>query len=399
MKILTPENDGYHYFFGYYDLQPLDRRERMHLVHRVRFMDRMPEPGDLAELGAIDLGTGTFVRYAETTAWNFQQGAMLRRYRDDRQILYNVRDDAAPCGFAAEILDLETGKARRLPMPAADVSRDGRSVLSINFSRIYDFRPGYGYAGPPDPFAEIRAPEEDGVFLTDVPAGTSELIVSYARMKREFPQPPFSDGKLLVNHITFNPSGTRFLFLLRNFPEPGKKGWKTQLLVSDLHGNLRRITDYCVNSHYYWKNDREILIFSSGGDGRDRCGLWLMDAETGEKTLLPGDNPAFDIHCIYSPDRRYILGDSYPSGGAGSFSPGGAGATRSLWLIDTRTGRMTEPVRVGTVIPPVGDLRCDLHVRWSPSGRFVTFDSTQTGRRTVVRAEAEELGIREDGLS
>ena len=67
MRIITPD-DGYQYFFGYYDLQPFDTSESRHLCHRVRFMDRMPEPGDLAELGAIDLGTGTFVRYAETTA-------------------------------------------------------------------------------------------------------------------------------------------------------------------------------------------------------------------------------------------------------------------------------------------------------------------------------------------
>jgi len=53
---------------------------------------------------------------------------------------------------------------------------------------------------------------------------------------------------------------------------------------------------------------------------------------------------------------------------------------------------MTEPVRVDTVIPPVVDIRCDLHIRWSPSGRLLSFDSTHTGRRTVVLLTAEEIG-------
>ena len=79
--------------------------------------------------------------------------------------------------------------------------------------------------------------------------------------------------------------------------------------------------------------------------------------------------------------------------------PGGErGATRSLWLIDTERGIMTEPVRVDTVIPPVVDIRCDLHVRWSPSGKLLSFDSTHTGRRTSVLLTAEEIGIPSAGL-
>ena len=384
MRIITPD-DGFHYFFGYYDLMPFDSGERLHLVHRVPFMDRLPRADDEAELGAVDLETGNWIRYASTSAWNFQQGAMLRRIFDDLHILYNVRDGGTPSGFGTEILDIRTGEKRRLPAPAADVSKDGRFALSVNFSRIFDFRPGYGYAGVPDPWADVPAPADDGISLVDLATGEVRLIADYARMRREFPQPPFSDGKLVVNHITFNPAGDRFLFLLRNFPEPGKHGWKTQLIVSDLDGNMKKITDYCVNSHYYWKNDREILIVSSARTEDTSFALWLMDAETGEKTRLPEPNPTFDIHCIYSPDRRRIVGDSYPGGKRG--------ATRSLWLIDPEAHVMTEPVRVDTVIPPVVDIRCDLHVRWSPSGRLLSFDSTHTGARTVVLLTAKELGI------
>ena len=384
MRILTPE-DGRHYFFGYYDLMPFDSEERRHLCHRVSFMDRLPRADDTAELGEIDLESGEFRKFAETTAWNFQQGAMLRRIYDDRHVLYNVRDPGTPSGFAAEILGLGDGERKRIPVPAADVSKNGRYLLSVNFSRIYDFRPGYGYAGVPDPWKDVNAPRDDGILLADLTTGETRLLADYDRIRREFPEPPYSDGRLLVNHITFNPSGTRFLFLLRNFPGPGERGWKTQLLVSDLSGRLTKLTDYCVNSHYHWKNDEEILIVSSARREDSRFSLWLMNAVTGEKTRLPDPNPAFDIHCLYSPDRRYILGDSYPGGERGN--------TRSLWLIDTERGTMTEPVQVSTVIPPVVDIRCDLHARWSPSGRFVTFDSTHTGRRTVVLVTAEELGI------
>ncbi|MBR4206020.1 MAG: hypothetical protein IKQ92_11125 [Clostridia bacterium] len=386
MRIFTPD-DGAHYFFGYYDLQPFDSTERSHLIHRVPFMDRLPEAGDIAELGEIDLETGAFRRFAETTAWNFQQGAMLRRVGGDRFVLYNVRDENTPSGFASELLDTACGKKRRIPVPAADVSADGRYILSVNFSRIYDFRPGYGYAGVPDPWKGSNAPEDDGVYLTDVETGETRLIIDYKRIRREFPGPPYSDGKLLVNHITFSPAGDRFLFLLRNFPAPDQPrwGWKTMLVVSDLEGNMKKLTGYCFNSHYHWKNGREILIVSSFGPEEGGYALWLVDSETGQGTRLPEPNPDYDIHCLYSPNRRWILGDSYPGSSRGP--------TRSLWLIDTERRVMTEPVRVETVMPAVKDIRCDLHARWSPSGRLVSFDSTHTGRRTSVLVTADELGI------
>jgi hypothetical protein len=137
-RIISP-NDGAHYFFGYYDLQPLDAAERLHLCHRVGFMERLPLADDVAQLGAIDLQTGEFTEYAQTTAWNFQQGAQLRWYGD--AVAYNVR---TADGFAAEIKNVSTGSVKRLDRPFADMSRDGRHALSVSFSRIYDFRPGYG---------------------------------------------------------------------------------------------------------------------------------------------------------------------------------------------------------------------------------------------------------------
>ena len=72
--ILTPD-DGYHYFFGYYDLPATDLSGR-HLCHRVSFMDRLPTAEDLAEIGYLE--DGRFVKIGETSAWNFQQGAMLQ---------------------------------------------------------------------------------------------------------------------------------------------------------------------------------------------------------------------------------------------------------------------------------------------------------------------------------
>lgn len=50
--------------------------------------------------------------------------------------------------------ELSTGKKRYAPA-CANISRDGRRGLRVNFCRIYDFRPGYGYCNTRDPYADI----------------------------------------------------------------------------------------------------------------------------------------------------------------------------------------------------------------------------------------------------
>ena len=73
LHIITPDDDN-HYFFGYYDLRA--SQGSRHLCHRVKFMDRLPEADDVAELGYLE--KGEFIPFATTTAWNFQQGALLQ---------------------------------------------------------------------------------------------------------------------------------------------------------------------------------------------------------------------------------------------------------------------------------------------------------------------------------
>ncbi|MBE6693588.1 MAG: hypothetical protein E7589_02335 [Ruminococcaceae bacterium] len=91
VQIITPD-DGYHYFFGYYDMRATDGKTGRHLCHRVPFMDRLPVAEDICEVGYVE--NGQFFKIGETTAWNFQQGAMLQfhPYIPDT-VIYNVYED------------------------------------------------------------------------------------------------------------------------------------------------------------------------------------------------------------------------------------------------------------------------------------------------------------------
>lgn len=378
LKTISP-NDGGQYFFGYYDLQPFDSTGRYHLCHRVAFRDRIPCEKDVCELGAIDLKSGEFVKFSETTAWNFQQGALLQWYKDDNHIIFNIREDNS---FKSCVLNIKTGEKRILPMALANLSGDCKKALCVNFSRIYDFRKGYGYTGIPDPFASENAPKCDGVFLMDTETGQTKQILSYETIKNTFPNPPLSDAKLLVNHINFNPSGDRFVMLFRNFPKPCVP-WRTQLLTSDCRGNLNCMANYAYHSHYHWKNDNELVIFGGDQNQKRPDGLYVFTDLENKAVRLPEPNPKGDIHCLYSPNRRYILGDGYPD----------QEDYRWLHLIDTKsnTDNVLCKVYSNTCTEDTTEYRCDLHARFDKSGRYVSFDTDYAGKRQICILDLADL--------
>lgn len=86
----TPD-DGYSYFFGYYDKSPLNKNNTKLLAHRIAFDGSDVKDGDIAEVGYFDIETHEFNKVDETLAWNWQQGSQLQwlppSYKDE--IIYN----------------------------------------------------------------------------------------------------------------------------------------------------------------------------------------------------------------------------------------------------------------------------------------------------------------------
>lgn len=365
-RIITPK-DKKQYFFGYYDLQPFSNDEKMHLTHRVDFMDRLPTASDVCEIGYIDLEKNTFVKISETRAWNFQQGALLQWLENGKSVLFNDFDGEK---FVARVVGINGREEKRFSMPFAAVNGRKTHALSINFARIYDFRKGYGYSNIQDPVYGEYAPQTDGIYLCDLQTGENTLLVNYAKMKKVFYELPFAEEKLVVNHITFNPSGTEYVFLLRNFSVNGKK-WGTVLAMGDLQGNIRPLTKFEVNSHYSFKDDETLMIFS----GLPEWGVYFFNVKTGERTRL--NNPELDkddIHCNYAPDRQSFIGDGYPE----------TDCTRTLYRYDFATKETEKLVRVYSQPVNDVDIRCDLHARFNANGSAISYDTTENKRREIA---------------
>lgn len=372
-EILTPD-DSAHYFFGYYDMRADDGSGR-HLCHRVPFADRLPTPDDTAELGTLQ--NGVFRAFAKTRAFNFQQGAMLEYHPKKKDtVLYNSVENGR---FVTVTQDLATGERVLAALPTACHAPDGVFGLSVNFGRIFAFRPGYGYAGCPDPNEKVAAPENDGVFYVPLDGGEPRLIISLKTLARVAGFSP--EEKILINHITVSPDSARFVALVRNFPRQGGD-WSTSMVVGDLAGNARAVLANTYVSHYAWMTPSRILAHCTVRE--NKRSMYALDVDSGAYTEY--DLPYFgkfkngDIHCQPSPDGRYIIGDGYEFEGY-----------RRLLAYNIATGESRELFAARSPKPACLDIRCDLHARFVQNGQTISYDTTENGRRQIAAVPARLL--------
>ena len=148
-----------YHWFGYYDKLQFDPSVRYLLGMEVDFEHRSPRADDTIRIGMVDLqDSEKWIELDQTHAWCWQQGCMLQwRPGFDKEIIWNDRQDGQ---FVSHILDVQTGKKRTLPSPIYTLAPDGRTAFYPDFSRINEMRPGYGYAGIPDPNRDVLAPND-----------------------------------------------------------------------------------------------------------------------------------------------------------------------------------------------------------------------------------------------
>ncbi|MDQ8206364.1 hypothetical protein QEH52_02510 [Coraliomargarita sp. SDUM461003] len=358
-----------HHFFGYYDKSCWDASQRWVLGQESMFMDRAPNAGDTITIGVIDTHNKNAWRpLTQTSAWNWQQGCMLQWLGDGTEIIFN---DIGPDGFYARIINIETEAERKLSRPIYAVNRQGTHAVSLNFSRLQNQRPGYGYAGIPDKWEAVATPTDDGLYSLDLQTGASELILSLADAAN-FQRMPEFEGKLhRFNHIQFSTNEQRFAFLHR-YKTPDEEVGRTRLMTMNLDGSeLRCLSDHGFVSHYDWQADKAVLAWSGRHGIGDRYFLF-EDKIGGDIQIIGGERFKTDGHCSFSPDGQYMLTDSYPD----------ETDHRSLLLYHIERDELTTLGRFYS--PPMEwQIRCDLHPRWNRDGTQVCIDSIHEGHRQM----------------
>jgi hypothetical protein len=355
-----------HHWFGYYDKWQFDPSGRLVLGMQVAFEHRTPTADDVVRVGMVDLEEqDRWTDLGQSSAWNWQQGCMLQWLPGaERKIVWNDREKDR---YVCRILDLDSGDGETIPHPIYSISPDGKSAVTPDFRRIADVRPGYGYAGLPDPYADQLAPEETGIFHVDLTTGRSELIVSLARIAELGDIPNPQPGiKHYFNHLLFNPDGTRFIALHRwRYPNGSRL---TRMITANPDGSdLRIVIPNGYASHFIWRDPTHILSQSRNWLGIEQWANFLFEDKQGGRVEVVGHGVLDGGgHLSYLPGNEWILNDTYPKGKERMQTP-------HLYRIADGTR-----IDLGHFhLPPeyTGEWRVDTHPRYRRDGRFVCIDA------------------------
>lgn len=351
-----------HVFFGYYDCTPFDADERYLLALHAPISNRMPCPKDKVSVVTYDLKSSghDFVSLGESDTWCWQQGCRLRWFPSagNKCVIYNrmVEDQ-----YGCVVQELESRIVKReIGLPIYDISPDGKWGLSLNFSRLHRLRPGYGYVNLPDETADSSAPENDGVWRVDMDTGAGELLFSVADVANFQFKGAMPDAQHYFNHLSIAPDGKRFMFF--HLWDNGKRRYNRMLTCNIDGSDMYVLNDEGITSHYTWKDSQTLLACIA----RLPDGLRYIEFgdRSSEKKAIGAGVLNRDGHPSYSRDGGWILNDTYPD----------KYREQCLYLYHVTENVILEKARFYSPMSFWKDLRCDLHPRWSPSGRHLCAD-------------------------
>jgi hypothetical protein len=388
------------HFFGYYNKPVWSADGQRLLAHRVNVMQAQLGIHFAAEVGVFDLARGgEFRALGETTTWNFQMGCQLQWLENERDsVIFNTRSFAAAAHYAdfgSTVVNLETGARRALPLPVYVVAPGGEYALCIDYDRLQLAHPTIGYfphsaRAPLDP-----APADEGIRRMSLATGAHELIVDLRRLRNFQPVASMEHAFHWVTHLEIAPGSKRFLFLhrwtecfedetrwLHRLFTANPDGSELTLLECGDHPLPSRLTgagevgifDYEKSiyqlSHPTWRDDDHVLIW---GPHAHEAHYHLYTDRTAKVEVIGRHCLTENGHMTYSPDKRWILSDTYPDDTD----------HRLLILFDTLSGQRYDIGRFYTD-PQLGKVnRCDLHPRWSRSGDEVCIDSVHEHQRQM----------------
>lgn len=363
---VTP-NDGNEYFCGYYGKSPFDATDRFLLFNKAKETYRDTAPSDPLELCVLDVEKNDIYVIGKVYAWNNQQGCMAQWIGPDyySKIIYNDYRDGEYCSIVFNWILKQEEKV--IPLPIYDLSNDGKTALTLDFSRLHRLRPGYGYSNCQEKTKGELCPDDYCIWKIDTENFKIEGVLKYTDLYNFEHDESMEGAEHKVNHIMINPSGSRFMVIHR-WIKNGKK--RSRLLTASMDGSdLFNLSDENYVSHCFWKNDNEILSFLRKSKYGDHYYL-LRDKSDKYSMLWPVLKT--DGHCSYSHNRTFVVTDSYPD----------RQRISTLYVLKEKE----EPISVARVFSPFrydNEFRCDLHPRWNFKDDKICFDSACEGRRAV----------------
>jgi hypothetical protein len=327
-----------HHLFGYIGQSltiPWNASDRYIVALQTDFHDRLPGPGDAADVVLIDThNDNAMVVLDQTFGWNLQQGTMFywNPAKPETQFFFNDRDPIDGRVFTV-LYDIEVRKRIRefryenYSVGNSGVAPVGTAFAAINYGRMASLRPVTGYAGAMDETVGEKAPENDGIFIIDSETGREQILVSFKQLasliktvphwevmnKRWTPvasgepeaeKPDTSEAALYINHTLFNRGGDRIFFFVRGRREK-RSIWMNVPCSIKTDGTELVVHTTFIGGHPEW-GEGDVLI--GANEGRQvfydviRQEI-LPDRTLGDTDIFP--KPEGDVSL--SPDGKWFV--------------------------------------------------------------------------------------------
>lgn len=384
---------------------PFSPSGRYMALFRLPQEHRLPQPGEVGEVVLVDLQTAEERVVAQTRGWETQIGAHVQWGPDDNTILFNEVDTSTWQPFCVA-LNPFTAATRRLPRGIYQASPDGRKIACANLAAMRRTQNGYGVVVPDDVAPRnLGLSDSDGLYVTDVETGRSELLISIRDcVRRATPPSEFADldnYEFYGFHCRWNPQGTRLLFSIRGYPfdHPNRfhiigDGPALKFDVYTMDNAAQKINlavparQWAKGGHHTnWRPDGQTLSMNLNIDGDGMRFVKVNHDGSGMAKIfphLPGSG-----HPTIHPNSRHILTDAYPSEPV-AFGDG----TVPIRLIDLATEQQTTLIRIHTQTEEQTQctaLRVDPHPAWDHTYRFIAFNGFADGTRRVYVANLSTL--------
>lgn len=351
-------------FFGYYDLN-IENSDGM-TVYCITEHDtrQVPKKYDKVRVVVQDKN-GSIQFSAETRAFNWQQGAR-QHWIDNDRIIFNDFEDG---NYVSKIYNISDKITIVCPVPVQCVA-NGQYIYSIDYVRLSEMRPDYGYFAHDKNFHNIN----NGFAIVEFDIISTKLreIVSFKMLEGLIGSS--EEQKLTkVNHLLLSPDHQKMVFLYREII----KGVRYDYLM--VYDRARDITKHIktgeIISHYCWINSRQLIAYMT--DKHSKLGFYLIDVVADEIKYIEPLRKFGDGHPYFWGNKIYF--DSYPD----------KSRMQHLYQYDILTGSVERLASFKQPFRYRGQSRCDLHPRLNSNG-VIYFDSAHSGKRSLYKLELKK---------
>ena len=152
-----------------------------------------------------------------------------------------------------------------------------------------------------------------------------------------------------INHVSYNPSGSRLLFIHLWTNKSSRFG---RLITMNSDGSeVTILNNEGHASHYTWRNDSEILHYATHTD--EGTAYYLYEDITGHRQVIGKDILTEDGHPTFLKDKKCFITDTYPDNYG----------DQKLLRFDIKENSLVELGRFYHPPEYFGEVRCDLHPR------------------------------------